>query len=205
MKRSFQLSFESRLLQNGIILVRFMSSSRILLNQSNSNLFNRFFVVRLFSRFRLITCSDFEPSLDYEQSLLFGKVRRASYLKKELRKKSMLARHLKLCEWGAEFHIAHKLQFFFFADCFLDSRDRLRHTLSSHSLLVQCSFILIGWFENPTKENNFLRSPFHCDDVFFALLPQEKALPLLYLCPLEQVDKGSRTRGALSTSERSIL
>ena len=113
MKRSFQLSFENRLLQNGIILVRFMSSSRILLNQSNSNLFNRFFVVRLFSRFRLITCSDFEPSLDYEQSLLFGKVRRASYLKKELRKKSMLARHLKLCEWGAESHIAHKLQFFF--------------------------------------------------------------------------------------------
>lgn len=50
-----------------------------------------------------------------------------------------------------------------------------------------------------------MRSPFHCDDVFFALLPQEKALPLLNLCPVEQVGKGSRTRGALSTSERSIF
>ena len=116
----------------------------------------------------------------------------------------MLARHLKLCERGAEFHIAHKLQFFF-RWLFSDSRDRLRHTLSSHLLLVQCSFILIGWFEYPTKENNFLRSPFHCDDVFFALLPQEKALPLLYLLPVEQVGKESRTRGALSTSECSIL
>ena len=112
MKRSFQLSFESRLLQNGIILVRFMSSSRILLNQSNSNLFYRFFVVRLFSRFRLITCSDFEPSLDYEQSLLFGKVCRASYLKKELRKKSMLARHLKLCEFRRVPHSAQTSIFF---------------------------------------------------------------------------------------------
>ena len=56
-----------------------------------------------------------------------------------------------------------------------------------------------------TKENNFLRSPFHCDGVFFALLPQEKAFPLPYLCPVEQVGKGSRTRGALSTSERSIF
>ena len=49
-----------------------------------------------------------------------------------------------------------------------------------------------------------MRSPFHCDGVFFALLPQEKALPLLYLCPVEQVGKGSRTRGALSTTERMI-
>ena len=65
----------------------------------------------------------------------------------------------------------------FFRWLFSESRDRLRHTLSSHLLIVQCSFILIGWFENSTKENNFLRSPFHCDDVFFALLPQEKAFP----------------------------